>query len=193
MHDLLIELGLILHFSLCFHNGLSDVRLTEGSILNLLTFDYCFMWSGPSRPILRFSFAPSSDHNWTLYIFHHSFVIVFYRDVSLHFKWDRRPYRPTRTELPSRKHAYIILTPLNPTSVINWGLQGYIFFFLFLLKNIDCGYSLEPPHRGGSNEYHNICFEQKYEKIIRDFLSEKFQFSEEKFSIYLNRPVFVMC
>ena len=25
--------------------------------------------------------------------------------------------------------------------------------FLILLKNIDCGYSLEPPHRGGSNEY----------------------------------------
>ena len=28
-------------------------------------------------------------------------------------------------------------------------------------QNIDCGYSLEPPHRGGSNEYHNLCFEQK--------------------------------
>ena len=49
----------------------------------------------------------------------------------------------------SRKHTYIILTPLNPTFVQwNWGLQGYTLFFLFLLKNIDCGYSLEPPHRG---------------------------------------------
>ena len=28
-------------------------------------------------------------------------------------------------------------------------------------QNIDCGYSLEPPRRGGSNEYHNPCFEQK--------------------------------
>ena len=28
-----------------------------------------------------------------------------------------------------------------------------IIFFIFLLKNIDCGYSLEPPRRGGSNEY----------------------------------------
>ena len=27
-------------------------------------------------------------------------------------------------------------------------------------QNINCGYSLEPPRRGGSNEYHNICFEQ---------------------------------
>ena len=36
-----------------------------------------------------------------------------------------------------------------------------LIFFLFLLKNIDCGYSLEPPRRGGSNEYPNLCFEQK--------------------------------
>ena len=27
---------------------------------------------------------------------------------------------------------------------LNWGLQWYTFF-LFLLLNIDCGYSLEPP------------------------------------------------
>ena len=27
-----------------------------------------------------------------------------------------------------------------------------LIFFLFLLKNIDCGYPLEPPRRGGSNE-----------------------------------------
>ena len=60
-----------------------------------------------------------------------------------------------------------------------------------MLKNIDCRYSLEPPRRGGSNEYHNLCFEQKYEKYQR-FLSEKFQFLEVKFSIYLNRHVFVM-
>ena len=25
-------------------------------------------------------------------------------------------------------------------------------------QNIDCGYLLEPPRRGGSNEYHNLCF-----------------------------------
>ena len=56
---------------------------------------------------------------------------------------------------------------------------------------MDCGYSLEPPRKGGSNEYHNLCFEQKYEKYHR-FLSENFKFLEEKFSIYLNRRVFVM-
>ena len=46
----------------------------------------------------------------------------------------------------SRKHAYKCLTPLNPILIQqNWGLQGYTLFFLFLFKNIDCGYSLEPP------------------------------------------------
>ena len=38
---------------------------------------------------------------------------------------------------------------------------------------------------------HNLCFEQKYEKY-QSFSSEIFQFLEVKFSIYLNRRVFVM-
>ena len=59
----------------------------------------------------------------------------------------------------SRKQAYIILTPLNPTFIwYYWGLKGYTLFFLFLLKTIDCGYSLEPPRRGGSNEYPQSMF-----------------------------------
>ena len=28
-------------------------------------------------------------------------------------------------------------------------------------QTIDCGYSFEPPRRGGSNEYHNLWSEQK--------------------------------
>ena len=38
---------------------------------------------------------------------------------------------------------------------------------------------------------HNLCFEQKYEKY-QFFFSENFQFLEVKFSMYLNRCVFVM-
>ena len=37
---------------------------------------------------------------------------------------------------------------------------------------------------------HNLCFEQKYDKY--QFLSDNFQFLEMKFSIYLNKRVFVM-
>ena len=38
---------------------------------------------------------------------------------------------------------------------------------------------------------HKLCFEQQYEKY-QSFSSENFQFLEMKFSIYLNRRVFVM-
>ena len=38
---------------------------------------------------------------------------------------------------------------------------------------------------------HNLCFEQEYEKY-QIFLSENFPFLSVKFSIYLNRHVFVM-
>ena len=38
---------------------------------------------------------------------------------------------------------------------------------------------------------HNLCFEQKYEKMS-EFLSENFHFLVEKFSVYLNRCVFIM-
>ena len=37
----------------------------------------------------------------------------------------------------------------------------------------------------------NLCFEQKCEKIS-EFLSENFQFLVVKFSVYLNRRIFVM-
>ena len=38
---------------------------------------------------------------------------------------------------------------------------------------------------------HNLCFGQKYEKY-QNFLSENFHFLVVKFSVYLNRHVFVM-
>ena len=34
----------------------------------------------------------------------------------------------------------------------------YFFIFLISAQNIDCGYSLEPPRRGGSNEYPQSMF-----------------------------------
>ena len=38
---------------------------------------------------------------------------------------------------------------------------------------------------------HNLCFEQKYEKY-QNFLSENVHFLVVKFSVYLNRHVFIM-
>ena len=49
--------------------------------------------------------------------------------------------------------------PLKPHFYIEkLGFVGVYLFFLFLLQNIDCGYSLEPPRRGGSNVYPQSMF-----------------------------------
>ena len=47
---------------------------------------------------------------------------------------------------------------------------------VFIFQNIDCGYSIEPPRRGGSNEYplgeailtstHNLCFWAEIRKVM---------------------------
>ena len=82
--------------------------------------------------------------------------------------------------------------PLKPHFyIVKLGFRGVYIIFLLLLKNIDCGYSLEPPRRGGSNENPQSMFEQNYEKY-QNFLSENFNFWVVKFSVYLNRHVFVM-
>ena len=36
-----------------------------------------------------------------------------------------------------------------------------LIFFLFFAQNIDCGYMLEPPRQGGSNEYPQSMFWSK--------------------------------
>ena len=49
--------------------------------------------------------------------------------------------------------------PLKPHFyIVKLGFTGVYIIFLFLLKSIDCGHSLEPPRRGGSNEYPQSIF-----------------------------------
>ena len=43
--------------------------------------------------------------------------------------------------------------PLKPHFyIVKLGFAGVYIIFLISAQNIDCGYSLEPPRRGGSNE-----------------------------------------
>ena len=42
--------------------------------------------------------------------------------------------------------------------IVKLGFTGVYIIFLIFLKNIDFGYSLEPPRRGGSNEYPQSIF-----------------------------------
>ena len=42
--------------------------------------------------------------------------------------------------------------------------QNFFDIFLIFAQNIDCGYKLEPPRRGGSNEYPQSMFWSKNKK-----------------------------
>ena len=60
--------------------------------------------------------------------------------------------------------------------MVKLGLTGYTLFFLLLLKNIDCGYSLEPPRRGGSNEYPQSMLWAEIWKLSEFFYLKIFMF-----------------
>ena len=77
----------------------------------------------------------------------------------------------------SRKHAYVTLTPLNPFFyIVKLGFSGVYIIVLISAQNIDCVYALEPPRRGGSNEFPQSMFWAKILKISDFFLSENFHF-----------------
>ena len=61
--------------------------------------------------------------------------------------------------------------PLKPHFyIVKLGFLGVYIIFLISAQTIDCGYSLEPPRRGGSNEYPQSMFCAKiYEKISEFF------------------------
>ena len=49
--------------------------------------------------------------------------------------------------------------PLKPHFYkVKLGFTGVYIIFIILLKNIECGYSLEPLRRGGSNGYPQSMF-----------------------------------
>ena len=101
--------------------------------------------------------------------------------------------------LSSRKHAFIILTPLNPTLYSKTGVyRGIHYFSYFCSKHRLWVLVRTASPRGGSKEYPQSMFEQKYEKY-QNFLPKNFHFFffffflvVVKFSVYLNRRVFLM-
>ena len=75
--------------------------------------------------------------------------------------------------------------PIKPHFyIVNLGFIGVYIYFLILFKNIDCGYSLEPPRRGGSNEYPQSTFSVEIWKIAELFCLKIFIFGGKFFSIF---------
>ena len=82
--------------------------------------------------------------------------------ISSMFKYEthRLPYNPI--EKYTMWSSYNVITktcqynvdPHKPHFyIVKLGFTGVYFIFLISAQNTDCGYSLEPPRRGGSNEY----------------------------------------
>ena len=65
--------------------------------------------------------------------------------------------------LSLRKHAYSNLLKISPPKTENFQIKISDIFHISA-QNIDCGYSLEPPRRGGSNEYPQSMFLSRNKK-----------------------------
>ena len=92
-----------------------------------------------------------------------------------------------------KKHNF---DPLNPAFIYIVKLEFTGVYIICISDqkhtNVDCGYSLEPPRRGGSNEYPQFnFFNRNIKKNYQNFY-RKTQFFMMKFSIYLNRCVCVL-
>ena len=75
---------------------------------------------------------------------------------------------------PHKPHFYIV----------KLGFTGVYIIFLIFAQNIDCGYALEPPRRGGSNEYPQSMFWAKVWKIWEFFIWIFSIFGGEIFCIF---------
>ena len=64
-----------------------------------------------------------------------------------------------------RKHAYSNILKILPPKNENFQIKNSDIFHISA-QNIDCGYSLEPPRRGGSNEYPQSMFWAEIWKIM---------------------------
>ena len=62
-----------------------------------------------------------------------------------------------------RKLAHAIKNNFRALKFENFQVKKFDIFLIFA-QNIDCGYKLEPPHRGGSNEYPQSMFWSKNKK-----------------------------
>ena len=75
--------------------------------------------------------------------------------------------------------------PLKPHFyIVKLGFTGVYIIFLISAQNIDCGYSLEPPCRGGSNEYPQSMFWAEIWKISEFFIWKVSFFDGKIFNIF---------
>ena len=76
-------------------------------------------------------------------------------------KFNQEPEKASGHTL--RKHAYSNILKILPPKTENFPMKNSDIFHISA-QNIDCGNSLEPPRRGGSNEYPQSMFLSRNKK-----------------------------
>ena len=92
--------------------------------------------------------------------------------------------------LPITKTRLYNFDPLKPHFyIVKLGFTGVYIIFLISAQNIDCGYSLEPPRWGGSNEYPQSMFWAEIWKKYQIFHLKMFRIWRWNF-LYIWKGVF---
>ena len=95
--------------------------------------------------------------------------------------------------IASRKHAYIISTPLNSTFLfVKLGFTGVYIIFLISAQKHRLWVLIGTASSRRFQRVPTIYVLSRNVKNIRFFYTENFHFSMIKFSIYFNRHVFVI-
>ena len=63
-----------------------------------------------------------------------------------------------------KTHLFKYIQKISLPKTENFQKKKTLYFFYISAQNIDCGYSLEPPRRGGSNEYPHSMFLSRNKK-----------------------------
>ena len=73
------------------------------------------------------------------------------------FGLEDNPVEVNSSTVPLQKHAYSNILRFLPPKNENFQMKNSDIFHISA-QNMDCEYSLEPPRRGGSNEYPQSMF-----------------------------------
>ena len=92
------------------------------------------------------------------------FYFVLKRSTYFMYEGISKRFEPNiASKYTLRKHAYSKILKISPPKTEIFQIKNSDIFYISA-QNIDCGYSLEPPRRGGSNEYPQSMFLSRNKK-----------------------------
>ena len=100
-------------------------------------------------------------------------IVLVFNEEDLLFMYGSSTFGKTEQNICGiiTKTCLYNVDPLKPHFyIVKVGFTGVYIIFLISAQNIDCGYSLEPPRRGGSNEYPQSMILSRNKKNIRIFI-----------------------